>query len=269
MRIGFRTPYKHLPNFSSYVESLYTCIDISKEIQEVDYIFSAPNYPKCLVDRKLIEDTKAKAILTPSTGTNHIVLDDITVFSITNDPILTEITSTAEHNLFLTLKLVRNIEPIRQLSDLTLGILGYGRLGKMLKERTGKLYKDVKVKDKTYEDKNFFSDIDILSINVDLNSTSNELVDRSFIERFKKKLFIVNTSRGEVVNEEEVIDLLYSNKVLGYATDVIQEEHTNKYTVLKSENHRNLFVTPHTGGTAIDAQEKAYKRVIEKLNGLD
>jgi len=265
MKIGFKTPYKHLPAFTKYVENLFECIDISNELQEVDYIFSAPNYRKCVVDDSIVNITKAKTIITPSTGTNHILVSNTPVVSIKRDPILQDITSTAEHNLYLTLQLIRNIEPIRQTSDLTLGILGYGRLGKMLKKRTSKLYRNVKVKDKTFEDNGFFADVDVLSINVDLNETSESLVDRAFVNKFKKNLFIINTSRGEVVNEEDIIDMLYSNKVLGYATDVIREEHTPVYTELKSENHKNLFITPHTGGTAIDAQEKAYKRVIEKI----
>lgn len=265
MTIGFRTPYKHLNSFSKYVESKFDCVDISQNLQKVDYIFSAPNYSGCFIDESILKETNAKAVLTPSTGTNHIIDTNLPVINIKRDPILTEITSTAEHNLYLTLQLIRNIEPIRQLSDLTLGILGFGRLGKMLKERTSKLYRNVKVKDLTFEDYGFFNDIDILSINVDLNETTENLVDKAFISKFKNKLFIVNTSRGEVVNEKDIVEMLYSNKILGYGTDVIKEEHTNVCTELKSESHPNLFITPHTGGTAIDAQEKAYKRVIEKI----
>lgn len=265
MKIGFLTPYKHLPIFSSFVEDKFECIDISKKVVPVDFIFSAPNYKNCTVSNEIVKKAKTGKILSPSTGVNHITADLVDIVSIKNDHILREITSTAEHNLYLILSLIRNIEPVRQLSDMQLGILGYGRLGQMIEERTEHLYKRVKCKDTDFEDPGFFEDTDILSINIDLQDNNIELIDKKYLSKFKKPIFIVNTSRGEVVNENDIIDGLWDKKVLGYGTDVIQEEHTTKTTVLKVEKHKNLIITPHTGGTAIDAQEKAYKRVIEKL----
>ena len=84
--------------------------------------------------------------------------------------------------------------------------------------------------------------------------------------KFRKNIYIVNTSRGEVVDEEDIVKAIVNNRVLGYATDVIKEEHTPIYTILKDNNDKRILRTPHIGGTAIEAQEKAYKRVIEKTN---
>ena len=56
-----------------------------------------------------------------------------------------------------------------------------------------------------------------------------------------------------------------NKQILGYATDVIQEEHTNESSILKKTRLDNLTITPHIGGTALESQEKAYNRVIEKL----
>ena len=97
------------------------------------------------------------------------------------------------------------------------------------------------------------------------NIASNSLINKEYLSKFKKPIFIVNTSRGEVVNENDIINGLWDRTILGYGTDVIQEEHTTKTTILKVEKHKNLIITPHTGGIAVDAQEKAYRRVIEKL----
>lgn len=265
MTIGFKTSYKHLPKFSRFVETHFKCIDISKTVVPVDYIFSAPNYNNCLVDNKVCEEAMTNKVITPSTGTNHITANSAEITSIKNDHILREITSTAEHNLYLILSLVRNIEPLRQLSDLQLGILGYGRLGQMIEERTEHLYKAVKCKDLDFEDPGFFEDTDILTINIDLRPDNVELINKEYLSKFKKPIFIVNTSRGEVVNENDIIDGLWNRTILGYATDVIQEEHTSKTTIFKVEKHKNLLITPHTGGTAVEAQEKAYRRVIEKI----
>lgn len=264
-RIGFLTRYEHLPEFSAFVKENFECFNLQDSIVEVDYIFSAPNYPFCKVDDNIVKETKCKAVITPSTGTNHILTDLVPVLSIKKDKILENITSTAEHNLYLILYLLRNLEPRRQASNLTLGILGYGRLGKILKRICTPIFKDIFVKDIETEDSEFFKQTDVLSINVDLNPTTEDLINVDYINQFKKAIFIVNTSRGEIVNEYELFNLLLDGKVIGYATDVIKEEHSAKPTPLKIYSDKRVLITPHVGGTSIEAQEMAYKHVIKKV----
>lgn len=262
IKIGFFTPYKHLPNFSKLVESKYECLDLTKSLQEVDYIFAAPNYIKYKIDQNIVDSTKAKAILTPSTGYNHIEKVDIPVYGIKGREVLKQITTTAEHALYLILAIVRKHEPLHQLSNLTLGILGYGRLGKILENIGKNIFKNVVVKDLDYQDKNFFSDTDILSINIDLNDNNIKYVDQEFIDKFNKNIFIVNTARGEVVNENDILNML-GFKINGYATDVVTGEHSSRPALLKTIYHPNLIVTNHIGGTALEAQELAYTEVLQ------
>lgn len=265
MRIGFLTKYKHLPLFTKFVEENFECIDLSKKITQVDYIFSAPNYNLCTVTDKLVEETKCIGVITPSTGTNHIQTRLVPTYSIKNDKILEEITSTAEHNLYLILRLLRTSHPIHQASDLTLGILGYGRLGKILHNISAKIFKDIKIKDIDYQDDDFFEETDILSINVDYTDSNKEFINKKYINQFKKDLFIVNTSRGELVNENDILELVYDRKIIGYGTDVIQHEFSPLPTPFKIYSDSRIIITPHVGGTAIEAQEKAYKHVITKI----
>ena len=56
-----------------------------------------------------------------------------------------------------------------------------------------------------------------------------------------------------------------NDKIKGYATDVIQNEHSVENSILLSTENNKIIITPHVGGTALESQEKAYKRVIEKL----
>ena len=265
MKIGFLTPYNHLPSFKKFVESNFECIDISQKTVPVDYIFSAPNYPGCLVTNKVVERAGTNKVVSPSTGLNHIIANSVDITSIKNDKILEEITSTAEHNLYLILKLLRNVEPRHQASDLTLGILGHGRLGKMLEKISKPIFKEVKIKDINYGDTDFFKEVDILSINIDLTPNNVDFINGEYLKQFTKPIFISNTSRGEVVDENSIMNGLWDKNILGYATDVIKEEHTSKVSILKVEKHKNLFITPHIGGTALEAQEKAYKHVITKI----
>ena len=118
----------------------------------------------------------------------------------------------------------------------------------------------------SFTDDDFFEKTDILSVNINLEDRNINFIDKKYIDRFKKDILIVNTARGEVVDEDAIIDNITEGRVLGYGTDVIKEEHTPKATNLKITSDPRIIRTPHVGGTAISAQEKAYKRVIEKLN---
>ena len=269
--IGFLTPYKHLPDFAKFVESKFKCIsmgNLPKEhlnlLKAVDYLFAAPNYLNYVIEDKDINKTNLKGIITPSTGDNHINVS-IPVISIKNDSILEQIYSTAEHNLYLCLALPRQIGNIVELKEKTLGIVGYGRLGKILEKISKPIFKQVLRADIDFIDDNFFSDTDFLSINIDYKDENIDYINEEFVGKFKKNIYLVNTSRGEVVNEEDIVSMIYDGKVLGYATDVIKEEHTSKATILKTQYDNRILITPHIGGTAIEAQEKAYKRAIEKI----
>ena len=273
--IGFLTPYKHLPNFCKSIKGRFKDLNLRdikrndiKIFQGIDYLFAAPNYLNYILEEEDIEGMNLKGIISPSTGINHINITSKPVYSIRNDSILEEITSTAEHNLFLILSLVRNSNKIEELSTKTLGILGYGRLGKMLYSICENIFKDIKISDDSYTDDDFFEKTDILSININLEDRNIDYINKEYINKFKKNILIVNTARGEVVNEDDILDTITEGKVLGYGTDVIKEEHTPKATNLKITSDPRIIRTPHVGGTAISAQEKAYSRVIEKIDKI-
>jgi len=272
-RIAFLTPYKHLPNFKKNVESKYKCLDLSElteleqkySIQTSDYLFSAPNYQNFQITDDFIKNTKISMVLSPSTGTNHIDVS-IPTISIKNDKVLENIWSTAEHNLYLMLSLPRNIGNIVELHEKTLGILGYGRLGKMIEHMCKPIFKNIYTSDIDYTDNEFFNETDFLSINVDLRDENIGMVNSNYISKFKKEIYIINTSRGELVNELDISTLIQEDKIKGYATDVIQNEHSIETSSLLSTKNNKIIITPHIGGTALESQEKAYNRVIEKIN---
>lgn len=264
--IGFYTPYKHLPKFKEFVESKFICRELTGPVPgDVDYLFCAPNYARFTITDKHIEGTGVKAILTPSTGTNHINVTTVPVYDIFRSKILKEIYSTAEHNLYLCLQIVRQVPPILELRDLTLGIMGYGRLGKMLKRIAKPLFKEVLTMDIDKVDEGFYDRVDMLSININLTPENENIINGDFIDKFKKDIYIVNTARGEVVEELELVRQINSGKVKGYATDVVKEEHTASRSFLTIIDHPKIFITPHVGGTALSAQEKAYREILNNI----
>ena len=271
--IGFLTPYKHLPEFKNYVENNFKCLNLSKIKKEeikmfkgVDYLFGAPNYLNYIIEDNDIKGTNIKGIISPSTGLNHIKVKSVPIFSIKNDKVLDTITSTAEHNLYLILAIIRQTGKIQELSKMTLGILGYGRLGKLIYNISKNIFKEVLVSDLDHTDSTFFKDTDFLSINIDLREENKDFINKKYLDKFDKNIFIINTARGEVVDEDDILNDITSGKILGYATDVIKEEHSTKATNLKISNDPRIIKTSHIGGTAIQAQEVAYKHVISKLD---
>lgn len=263
--IGFLSPYKHLKEFKAYAEAKFNCVDVTKDnITDVDYVFYAPNYAEYILKDLDIDTKRVKAVISPSTGLNHIDVS-IPVLSIQKDPILETITSTAEHTIFLILAVNRTVDQPRELSKCTLGILGNGRLGKIMNNIGNTLFKDVKVKDLDYEDDGFYSETDFLSIHIDYSQDNDKIINEEFLKKFKKPIFVINTSRGEVVDEQILVDLIDKNVISGYATDVVTNEHSSEVPFLYRLGHENIVITPHIGGTTVDAQEVAYKRVLDKI----
>lgn len=270
--ILFITPINHLRSFYSEVFKRFkflelmnpTYEDVKTHIRNFDILFCAPNYQKFIVDEELIKDSNIECIVSPSTGLNHIDVDSVPIISIKNDKILESIWSTAEHTLYLILSIVRHTTPSIELQDKTLGIIGDGRLGKMVEYLCQNIFKKVIVVDKDYGDKEkLFFESDIVSLHVDLNPSTYQMINKKYMQQFRKSIYLVNTSRGELVNEEDINELLLKDRISGYATDVLQTEYVEEKSILES-NHK-VLITPHIAGTSIEAQEKAYNRVLEKI----
>jgi D-3-phosphoglycerate dehydrogenase len=94
------------------------------------------------------------------------------------------------------------------------------------------------------------------------------MINKDLLGLTKKDLYIINTSRGEIVNENDIVDALSNNQLTGYGTDVIEDEFSDltKSPIIKALNKgKNIIVTPHIGGMTIEGQTKAYKWAINKL----
>ncbi len=301
------TPIKHIKNLNfKYFKKIKilenpTYKEVYNIINNFDVLFTNPNMSKVFIDKNLINrGKKLKCISTASTGTNHIDKEylkksKIKLISLTKDyHIIKKISSTAEHALALTLAQLRNIIPSsnsvkdgkweykkfigRQLTNLTIGIIGYGRLGskyasyffplksKILVYDPKKKIKNKKIK-QVNNLKKIFKECDIVSLHVHVENNTINMINTNLLKNAKKNLLLVNTSRGEIVKEIDLIKFLKANKEAKYATDVLNDEIKNKKKnqILKSFKKNNqILVTPHIGGMTIEAQEIAYGRIVEK-----
>jgi len=246
----------------------------------------------------LLSNFKNLKILASSTTSKGFIDEvycskkNIRIFCLENEKkFLKTITPTAEHVFGLILFLTRNyydaIKSIEKglfnrrlfggyamLSQLKIGIIGYGRLGKIVKKIADgfnmKSYIcDIRRKDYKSSLKRLFKNSDIVTLHIPSKDNLN-FFGKKLIKNFKKPFFLINTSRGDVVDEKLVINLLKNKKILGYGTDVLKDEfHPNfqlkKNIIYKNRKKFKIIITPHIGGSTKDAWKRTEYQVIKKL----
>lgn len=161
-----------------------------------------------------------------------------------------------------------------ELSGKTLGIVGFGNIGKEVakiglgfgmkiivltrNEKTETLTLkffdgqsvDIKITTTTDADL-FFGKADFISVNTP--KTDGYLIDTPQFQKMKDGVFIVNTARGGVLNEQELLKFIETGKVAGCALDVFENEPTPDLRLLMNPS---LSLSPHLAGSTVDAQEK-------------
>tara|TARA_B110000211_G_scaffold140318_1_gene160370 strand:- start:2235 stop:2732 length:498 start_codon:yes stop_codon:yes gene_type:complete len=161
-----------------------------------------------------------------------------------------------------------------QLRGKIIGLIGYGRLGKMMKTYCNAFGMTVKIHDpyEGYDDLDLvLRESDIISLHVHANDETKHMINKKVLGKLKNNSYIVNTSRGEIVNENDIVESLRKGKLKGYATDVIEDEYGNRENspILKGvKEGLNILVTPHIGGMTWEGQQKAYMWSISKLEEL-
>lgn len=305
MKILCITPVKHLNGvaelLSSKGETFYYEGHKKAEIRQIllrnniDVIVCNPNQQLYLIDKEILDGTSVKIINTCSTGLNHIDLEyckskRIEIQCLKNDyKLINQLPSTSELAFGLMVSLLRKIPSSqshvskyqwdytqfmgRQVKDLKIGIVGYGRLGKMMHKFCQAFEAEVYICDpykpegtNTLEE--IFLNCDVVSIHVHVTDETRHMINKDLLNLATKELYLVNTSRGEVVREEDIVSALASNKLTGYATDVVQDEFGSlkQSPIIAAMNEgENIIVTPHVGGMTVEGQTKAYKWSIGKL----
>ena len=244
--------------------------------------------------------SKPKIFLSYTTGLNHLSLTkkmkDMMIISLENtDFDLKNIPSTAELTMGLILNLIKNINSAindtknlywrrekylgKQLKDLTIGIIGCGRIGskvaKYCKIFGAKVLKYDLVKYKSNTNlKNLLKKSDVVTLHVKHKKKNNFYFDKSKFKLMKKNSYFINTSRGELINEKDLLEVLKKRKIVGAALDVLindslsNEKITNQ-GMLKickfAMNNSNLIVTPHIGGATYGALRAARRIILKKL----
>ena len=271
-----------------------------------DYEFWIPNPGQnFVIDNSILEKmTHLKIISTPSTGTNHInILDcnsrNVHVVGLLDQKIkLESISASAEFTFLKVLSSLRNIrlawsevelnrwrdneDKMRghEINERTFGLIGMGRIGNKLcryleafEARKIFFYDQYVNCDKLNisekKDLDFiFQNSDVVVICCALNEETNSLISKKHLDLLPKDACMINTSRGEIINEQELVEFLRERPDITFCADVITGEVNdlqmhNPLIPLHLEKKINL--TPHIAGATYGSQTKAAVFAFEAL----
>lgn len=265
------------------------------EARDADFIVAGPT--TCL-DRKLIESAGSlKYIARTGVGVDSIDLQAATergVF-VTNSPALTA-DSVSEFTVALLLGLAKNIprcdravkegrwgaaksELVHvnvELSGKTHGVVGLGKIGSRVavvckalgmkvlyfkRNRETNLERLLGVEYSPLE--TLIRECDSISLHLPLTSETRNMFDRPQLESMKKTVLLINQARGEVVNEEALVQALKEGRIGGYATDVYGQEPPDPQDELFK--FKNVVAAPHMGGGTREARVRSYAAVAENI----
>ena len=162
-----------------------------------------------------------------------------------------------------------------ELSGKQLGIIGFGKAGKLVSERMKAFgmsiaFYDPYIKDWNGSEKNLKLDelltsSDIVSIHVIKTKETENLISKEKLDLLKENAILINTSRGGVLDEDYLIELLKSKKIFGAGLDVYSEEPPKN---IDTFSDINLISTPHIGASTSEAQLKAGLDTVENIKKI-
>jgi D-3-phosphoglycerate dehydrogenase len=175
------------------------------------------------------------------------------------------------------------VPDVFELHDKTLGIIGLGRIGSEFCKKASPLFKQVLATDPYKPDTHFdqmsarkvalhelLSNSDVISIHCNLTSETTHLLDVQGFSLMHKKPVLINTSRGEVIDEKDLLDALKSGKIHSAGLDVYENE---PITARQNEliNHPRTICTGHyawySDSAAIELQKRAASNLLNFLTG--
>ncbi len=257
------------------------------------------------IGKKVIENLhKCKVIVKYSVGLDNIDLEAATQKKIyvANVPRYC-VEEVSTHTVALLLNLIRKIskydqsvkkgswdplvgDPIFRIENKVFGIIGFGNIGKTVAEKfhpfklsiivydplvNGKIiskYGAKKVKLET-----LLRQSDYISLHCPLNKYTKHLIDFKEIEIMKKGVFIINTSRGEIINQKALYKAIKDEKIAGAALDVLEKDPPSLTDIMNTDK---IIYTPHVAWNSVEAEvelrklaAQEVKRVLERGRPLN
>ena len=260
-------PVEELCSFSYYLTS--SAEEAKERLKDAAFVF-IDSFP---IDETVIEvNPQLRYIGIAATGYNHIDLQAARDhgIAVTNIPAYST-DAVAQHAAALLLQLTNhpgnydNVEttPLTLLNGKSIGIVGYGNIGK----RLGAIAEAFGMEVIPYSrDPERAIKADVVSLNCPLTNENAGMVDRAFIDRMKDGAILINTARGGLVDEQALSDALKSGKLSGAGLDVLAKEPPDESCPLLGLE--NCVITPHIAFTPRETRKLIIDLLADNLKSF-
>lgn len=261
-------------------------------------------------DAELLERcSRLRFLATPTTGLNHVDSDaaarlGISVLSLRGQrEFLDTVHATAEHTWALLMALLRHVPAAHasvlrgewdrnrfkacELNGKTLGVIGFGRLGSMISRYAKAFGMQIVAHDPNVVPPDeiaplglddLFAVADVLVVLAAYTEQTHGLIRQHQLDHCLPGALLINTSRGEILDERALLAALQSGRLAGAALDVLCDEHLplsqrprSKALVDYARESGNLLITPHVGGATHESmrrtEEFIAKLAVKFMNG--
>ena len=210
----------------------------------------------------------------------------------------------AEHSLGVILSLFNNLNQAdaeiraghwnresnrgHELDGKTVGIIGYGNMGKAFAKKLRGFEVDVIFHDilenigdenaKQVSLKELQQKADVLSLHLPWTPETDKMVNADFINAFAKPFWVINTSRGKNIVTADLVSAMKSKKVLGAGLDVLEYEKLSFETLFQDKNTpeafqyllqaKNVLLTPHIAGWTFESHERLAQVIVDKIKAV-
>lgn len=269
--------------------------DVDNHLEDVEVIISSPFLPAYVTKERQEKAKNLKLAITAGVGSDHVDLDaandnGISVVEVTGSNQV----STAEHAVLTIILLLRNFqEGNRQaragewnlpkvghraydVENKTIGIMGYGKIGKLVAERLKPFNVEIQHYDPEEDEdtelstavsfEKLLATSDVITLHSPLTDSTEGLFDKDTLDEMKDGAYLVNVARGAIVDKEALAKALESNKLNGYGGDVWNPQPASSDHIWRNLPETRSAMVPHMGGMTIDAQERIQKGVQELLD---
>ena len=165
-----------------------------------------------------------------------------------------------------------------EINQKNLGIIGFGIIGKKVAEYSSKnglkiLAYDPYVKEindkeiniKSSSLKEIYEKSDIISIHLPLTDETKNMINEFSFSQMKNKPIIINTSRGGIINESDLIEAYHKNIISGFALDVFENEPIESKFYHKIKPGMNCILTPHISGVTTESNIRVSDFIVKKI----
>lgn len=171
-----------------------------------------------------------------------------------------------------------------ELDGKTIGIIGYGNMGKSFAKKLRGFEIDVLCYDilpnkgdenaKQVSLQEIQQKADVLSLHIPWTPETDKMVNTTFINQFSKPFWFINTARGKSVVTTDLVSALQSGKILGTGLDVLEYEKLSFETLFEGEkpeafeyllNANNVLLSPHIAGWTFESKEKLAQVIVDKI----